>query len=302
LDREFEAAVGQLARLLRFVPEAFADLIGGGGAEADDDAVVAGADEGAEGLFEELGGRKVGRPLEVPRGDGEPAHAAEGEGAQGLAVEVVADEIPDALAVREVVGLHAAGLGLAALRLLVVEGDLVRLVHRAGELLEELEVGASKSGLVEGDVLQGASRGEADALVQAGGKFFERVGELIVVGRALVLLEGLLCDEQGEQLAFADLHGREISHRVGIAPGEGARVVFGRQVELVAHERKVAHDGLGGDLQLFRQLGAVGVATILQDLVDADHPRERRTGGREDDGAHAGQKTECRRARRGQVP
>ena len=85
---QLEAAVGQVAHLLRLVPLAFPDAFGRAGPEADDDAVVARAAKHTKRVGEEFLRGEIRRPDEaglehLGRGD-----AGQGEGPQGPAAGV----------------------------------------------------------------------------------------------------------------------------------------------------------------------------------------------------------------------
>jgi len=54
---------------------------------------------------------------------------------------------------------------------------------------------------------------------QSRGEFVERNGQLPLIRSALVLLQGLLGDEESHHLALGDLHGREVLDRVGVSVG-----------------------------------------------------------------------------------
>ena len=80
------------------------------------------------------------------------------------------------------------------------------------------------------------------------------MGQLVVVGSALVLLEGLLSDQEGQEFALADLDRWEVLYRIAVPPGLGLGIILNGQIKLVPHERQVPHDGLGRDLQFPRKL------------------------------------------------
>ncbi len=84
-------------------------------------------------------------------------------------------------------------------------------------------------------------------------------------------------DDERENFALGDLHRRKAADFavVKIAVVGGSK--FNRQVQPVAHELDVAMDGLGGNLDLARELAGVGKAAGLQRLMNAQHPLQRRS-------------------------
>ncbi len=125
-EAEFEGAAGEVAHLLTFVPFAFADAFGDGGGEADDDAVVAGAAHDAEGVGEEFFRGEIGGAFEGDFGGCDVGDAREGEGAEGGALKVEGDEIPEVFAVGQVVGADAARGFFRVAGFAVGEGDFLR--------------------------------------------------------------------------------------------------------------------------------------------------------------------------------
>src|ERR1017187_3986011 len=107
--------------------------------------------------------------------------------------------------------------------------------------------------MVEGNAPKAARGGETDVVVQARRKLLKGMRELVVVGSALVLLEGLLGHKKCQKLALAYLDRGEILNGVSVPPGIGLGIVFHRQVELVPHEGQVPHNGLRRNLELRRE-------------------------------------------------
>lgn len=66
----------------------------------------------------------------------------------------------------------------------------------------------------------------------------------MVKGSPLVLLEGALSDEEGEEFAFGHVHGGKRVHGVRVAVGEDLSVELDGEFETVAHEGDVADDRL----------------------------------------------------------
>ena len=119
---------------------------------------------------------------------------------------------------------------------------------------------------------------ERDGIGQRIGDLAEGTHQrLLEVGTA-ILLHRLLGDEHREQLALADLHGWELADLPGIAVAVVRRLELNRQLHAVAHERDVTIDGLGGDLELISQLAGVGMILTFEQVVDLEHPLDRRPG------------------------
>lgn len=113
-EAEFEGAAGEVAHFLGLVPLAFADALGDGGGETDHDAVVAGAAHDPEGVGEEFLRGEIGGARKGRLGDGDFGNAREGESAQGGALEIEGDEIPEVFAVGQMVGRTRRAEGLAS--------------------------------------------------------------------------------------------------------------------------------------------------------------------------------------------
>ena len=99
-------------------------------AKSDNDLEVTGADECPKGFAEVFLRREVRRSLEFPGGDRDALHPTDGKMAQRVPVEVVTNEIPEVLPVRQVIRAHAAAFGLAGLWFQVGEFNFERLVQR----------------------------------------------------------------------------------------------------------------------------------------------------------------------------
>ena len=143
--------------------------------------------------------------------------------------------------------------------------DDLQIQHRLGAgserdaLIEFVEVEREGVGQRVGDLAKGAHQ------------------RLLEVGAA-VLLHRLLGDEHGEQLALADLHGRELPNLPIVAVAVVRRLEHNRQLHPVAHEGDVAVNRLGGHLKLGGQLAGVGMILALEEVVNLEHPLDRRAG------------------------
>jgi hypothetical protein len=270
-EAEFEGAVGKVAHFLRFVPFAFADALGDGGREADDDVVVAGATEDAEGVGEEFFGREIGGAGEGFLGGGDVGDAREGEGAQGVAFEVVPDEIPQVFAVREMVRADAARGFFFVSRFSIREADFVLVEDGGAEGVEDGEVGFAEADVFERDGLEFVGGGKGNAIAKTAGEFFEGSFELAVEGRAAVLLQSALGDEEGKEFAFGDVDGGEGGDGMGVAVGLDLSVEFDGEIEAIAHEGDVADDGFARDAEQAHELGAVGQRAAAKLLMDLKH-------------------------------
>ena len=85
---------------------------------------------------------------------------------------------------------------------------------------------------------------------------------------AAILLQGLFRDDEGEDFALGDLHRRKRADFTIVKIAIVARGEFNRQVQAVAHELDVTMDGLGGNLDLARELAGIGKSACLQRLMN----------------------------------
>lgn len=270
-EAEFEGAAGEVAHLLAFMPFAFADAFGDGGGETDDDAVVARAAHDAEGVGENFSRGEIGGAFERGLGGGDVGDAREGEGAEGGALEVEGDEIPEVFAVGQVVGADAAGGFFRVAGFAVGEGDFPRAEDGGAEGVEDGEVGFADADVFEGDGAKFVGGGEGNFVAEAAGEFFEGDLKLAVKRGAAVLLEGALGDEEGEEFAFGDVDGGKGVDGVGVAVGLDAGVEFDGEFEAVAHEGEVADDGFAGDFEGADEVRAVDEGAAAELVVDAHH-------------------------------
>ncbi len=270
------------------MPFAFADAFGDGGGKADDDAVVAGAAHDAEGVGEEFFRGEIGGAFEGDFGDGGVGDAREGESAEGGALEVEGDEIPEILAVGQVVGADAAGGFFRVAGFAVGEGDFLRAEDGGAEGVEDGEVGFADADVFEGDGAKFVGGGEGNFVAEAAGKFFEGDLELAVERGAAVLLQGALGDEEGEEFAFGDVDGGKGVDGVRVAVGLYLGVELDGEFEAVAHEGEVADDGFAGDFEGADEVGAVDERAAAELVVDAHHAFEGRAGELGAGGGHGG--------------
>ena len=277
-EAEFEGAAGEVAHFLALVPLAFADALGDGGREADHDTVVAGAAHDAEGVGEELLRGEIGGAREGGLGDGDVVDAREGEGAQGGALEIEGDEIPEVFAVGQMVGAHAAGGRCGVAGFAIREGDLMRAQDGSADGVEDGEVGFPDADVFERDGAKFVGGREGDFVAEAAGKFFEGDFELMVKGGALILLEGALGDEEGKEFAFGDMDGRKRVDGMRVSVGEDLGVELDGEFETVAHEGDVADDGLPGNLEGAHEVRTIDEGAAPELVVDAQHAFEGRAG------------------------
>jgi len=285
-EAEFEGAAGEVAHFLALVPLAFADALGDGGGEADHNAVVAAAAHDAEGVGEEFLRGEIGGAREGGFGDGDVVDAREGEGAQGGAFEIEGDEIPEVLAVGQMVGAHAAHGFLRVAGFAVGEGDFLRAEDGGAEGVEHGEIGLADADVFEGDGAEFVGGGKGNFVAEAAGEFFEGDFELTVERGAAVLFEGALGDEEGEELALGDVDRGKGVDGVGVAVGLDLGVELDGELEAVAHEGDVADDGLAGNFEGADEVGAVDESAAAEFVVDAHHAFEGRAGGERKRGRH----------------
>ena len=277
-EAEFEGAAGEVAHLLALVPLAFADALGDGGREADDDTMVAGAAHDAEGVSEEFLRREIGRARERDLGDGDFVNARDGEGAEGGALEIEGNEIPEVFAVGQMVGAHAAGGRFGVAGFAVGEGDLVGAEDGGAEGVKNGEVGFADADIFEGDGAKFVGGREGDFVAEAAGKFFEGDFELMVKRGALILLEGALGDEEGKEFAFGHVDGGKGVYGVRVAVGEDLSVELYGEFEAVAHEGDVADDGFPGNLEGAYEVRTIDEGAATELVMDAQHTFEGRSG------------------------
>ncbi len=260
------------------MPLAFTDALGDGGREADHDTVIAGAAHDAEGVGEELLRGEIGGARERGLGDGDVVDAREGEGAQGGALQIEGDEIPEVFPVGQMVGAHAAGGRCGVAGFAIREGDLMRAQDGSAEGVEDGEVGFTDADVFERDGAKFVGGREGDFVAEAAGKFFEGDFELMVKRGALILLEGALGDEEGEEFAFGHVDGGKGVYRVSVAVGEDLGVEFDGEFETIAHEGDVADDGLPGNLEGAHEVRTIDEGAAPELVVDTQHTFEGRAG------------------------
>lgn len=277
-ETKFHGAAGKFAHLLRCVPFAFADEVGGFRFEANDHEEVSVAAEDAERVGEKRLGVEVGGFFECGGCDDETADPRQREREGFAAVEIVGDEIPQVFTIRQVVGTHATTFGLRGAGLAVVELYFVEPKDGAAQGVEGREIGFGDAHVFEGNGAQLVGGREGDFVAKTAGKFFEGDFELTMEGGAAVLFEGALGDEEREQFALGYLDGGKGVDRVRVTVGLNRRVILDGQVETVAHEGDVADDGFSANLQARDQLGAVHQGAAPKFVVDTKHAFEGRAG------------------------
>lgn len=270
-EAELGAAIGEFLDLLAGMPAAAAQDVGEPGVHFDDDVVVALAAHDAEAGGEVLAGIEAGGDLEFVAGDDDVAHAAQDEGAEGAALEVVGQEVPAVAEFEQVVGVDAARFGVALAGFAVVEAQGQAVGEGAGDLLEEFEVGVFGRKGAKGEDFVKALQGEAFVVVEAVGETFEGQFEGFFQGGAAVMFEGFVGDADGEELAGADGDDGQARDGGGQVIAVALFVVFDGQFQVVAHAVQVARDGAGGNFKFGGDGGAVGVFAVLEEAEDFLH-------------------------------
>jgi hypothetical protein len=278
LHAHLDGAIGGAFDFLGGVPLALADELAGEGVEADADIEAAVAGEDAEAFAEVLADGEVGRAMEAGGGAADGAHALEDEGADLLALEVEAEEVPLVRDAAEVVGADAAGLVGGAFGFFVFELDLAGLDDGFADGLEDVDVGGGGAKAAEGDGGVDLGPLEVDAVAEAVADFLESGAQRALEGGAAVLLEGLACDEEGDDLAAGDLDVGKAGDGLRVVEAELDLVVLDGEAEAVAHEVDIALDGLWRDFELVGEFAAIGVCGGLEALVEAEHALERWAG------------------------
>lgn len=279
VDGEVGGAVAAVVNLLAGVPLAFGGEAGGESVEADGDFLDLGGLEGGETPGKHLADREVGGACERIAGGGDVAEAGDGKGAQGIANDVVADEIPLVGEATEVVGADVAAGGGGAGESGVVEGDGAAVEDGFGEGLEGVEFGDGDALRAEGNGIGELVQRDAALAFEAGGEFGKSGSEGLLEGGAPVLFDGFLRDEEGDELAVAHLNGGKTGDGFGVMEAVGDSVVGDGKAELVAHEVDVALDRFGRDGHRAGETLAIWESSVAEEVVDAEHAGQRGAGG-----------------------
>jgi len=232
------------------MPFFFADVIGGACVKADDDFVFAFTGMDAEAVAQPFLQREFLRPLKsLPRRlYGFDARGR--EGADVLARVVVGEEIPFAVDVRQMIRVNNARFGLGLAGLAICEFNLFTARGGFGQRVKDFKVKNLLGARAEGNGLLNVSEIERNGVGQRLFHFLDGAQQRFLEARAAILLQGFFRDDEREDFAFGDLHGRKTADFAVVKIAVVGRREFNRQVEPVAHELDVAMDGLGADFKL----------------------------------------------------
>jgi hypothetical protein len=160
----------------------------------------------------------------------------------------------------------------------VIEFEGAAFLEGAGEEAEGVEVGVFGGERAEGE-------GDAEVLegvkffgVQLAGEFFEGHSEGFLEGHALVLGDGFVGDEEGEEFGFGHGGDGEAVHGPGVVVAVALVMVLDGEAVAAAHEFDVALDGAVGDFEGEAEGDGVGEVAGADALVDFLHALEGRAG------------------------
>ena len=247
---EVGAAAGEFGYLLAGVPDTAMHEVGGPGIKFDDDFVVGVAAHDAEAFAKDGVGVEVFWFEEPLIGDDGRGDAAEGEGADvGRAARVMCEEVPDIIDAGEVIGMDVALLGRLCGGLAVGEFERDAFVHGAADSLENAEVGIFGRERAEGEGLVEIFERVTFFTVEPAEEFLEGHFQRALERGAVVLLDGFVGDQQGEEFGFGDADTGEAVNGFGEVIAVAEVVVFDGPIEGKAHEFDVALDRIAGDFE-----------------------------------------------------
>ena len=258
------------------MPDALGGEAGGEGIEAHDHAGRLGRLEGREARGHHVADGEILRTLESELQQFRIAQAGEREGANAIADEVLADEIPLIVDTAEVVGLHAAALGFFTGELEVIELHRALLQNGLGEDIEDAKFLNRVTNRAERDGGIQILKGKEALLLEVGGHLLEGGFQRFLKDGALVLLEGFLSYEECYDLALGDGHLRKSGDRLCVAEAAIESIVGDRELHLIPHEIDVSHHRLARNLKLHRHGGAVRMRVAADEIVNAQHAGHRR--------------------------
>ncbi len=200
------------------------------------------------------------------------AHPGENEYASGVALEVVPEEIPLATDTGQVPRFDGAFLVVPGTQLFVFKLNRSRLADRLREGVKRGGVWQICVKLVEGK--RGIDVGPTDTQFRGsgGGKFGKRVPQGLFEGGAFVRGQGFLSNEQGDQFALGEFEQRQFVDRFRKIVTAAAIIELDSKAELMPHVVEVPLDGLGGDFDVRRELGSIGVTPGLDGMKDFSEP------------------------------
>ena len=105
--------------------------------------------------------------------------------------------------------------------------------------------------------------------IELAGEFLEGHLEGLMEWGGLVLFDGFVCDEEGEQFGFGDGgDAGEFVDGFGVVKAATVAVVCDRQIPMVFHPFDVAFDGFLGDFEFFGEAEGVGEGLGSEGLMD----------------------------------
>jgi len=272
-----ELAAREFGDFLAGVPFATANEVGSPGIKIHDDFVVGVALEHAEAAFQMFREVEFLGDGKTFRGNFRRFQAGQGERAHGLPLNVEGKQIPVVVNAAEVIGMDKPGLGLVGIEVAVLEFQNAAFFQGAGEDFKRFEVSVLGCERPEGKGFIQIVEGIFGRGIELAGQSFERQRQWLLKGRAPVLGDRLVGDEQREDFRLGKGQLGELVHRLGVMEAIALVVKLDGQIQAVAHEVQVAHDGAHGDFKLSGQLGAVGEGLLFDEVVEMQHAFQRRT-------------------------
>ena len=222
--------------------------------------------------------REIRRPPETRARPARLADAREREGAQLLAREVEAEEIPLVINAAEMIRPHPPDLGRGAAQLAITKFHLGRIEHSVAEQFENFQIGLALPDAAKRDRRVQFAPAKTDFVLQAVPDFDKGGAQRRFEWRAVILLERLLRDEESDDFALRNLNVRKTRDRLGVDEPEVELIVLDRKPELITHELDVALNRFLRHFELVRELAAIGKPARLELGVELHHAREWRPG------------------------
>ena len=268
---EADLAAWQFGDFLAGVPFTAADQVGPPRIKIHDDFVIGIALKNRQATFQIFGEVKFlgnGEPL---GGDFRRFQARQGKRAHGVAFHVKGEQIPVVINAAEVIRMDQPGLRFFRIEVAVLEFQDAALFQGAGEHFKGFEVGVLWRERSKRQRLVEAAEGKSGFGIQLAGQAFEGHRQGLFEGRAAILRDGFVGDQQGKHFGFGERQMGKLVHRLGVVIAVALLVEFHGQIQPALHEIHIAHDGAPRDFKLLGDPVAIGIGLLLQQVVETHH-------------------------------